>query len=137
MVRLLIIGLLSLSTTVVQADDITDTLDRINNEIVSTELQSLNCLMVAQKNNTITSDCYDANQTLDNINTELMDLVDTLTSDLSDLRDQFPPIMIKIKQYRIRLQKINDNLERAKEITGVYNWTDKVAPSFYLQKINQ
>ena len=106
-------------------------LKRLDTQTLTAEFLALNCLMMAQKSKLITKDCREANRSVTYINKELVLLIDYLTQDGADLGNQSALVMDKIKQYRIRLRKINNNLNRAKKVTGIYNWTNKIAPNYY------
>ena len=116
------------------ATSLDDNLVRLDAETLNTELWALNCVMVAQKSKLITNDCYSADKSVQAIDQQLMKLIDELTTDSELQSAVFYSAMDKIKHFRIRLLKINNNLSLAKKITGVYNWTDKVYPSYYKQR---
>ena len=124
MKKMLMVGLV-LIASYTQAATLAEDLKRINTETLSTEFLALNCVKIAQKDKRITADCHTA------INSELEVLIDYLTQDIVALGPEFYDAMGNIKQFRSRLIKINDNLDRAKKVTGIYNWTDKIAPNYY------
>ena len=131
MVKKMLMAGLVLIASYTQAATLTEDLKRLNTETLSTEFLALNCIKIAQKDKLITADCRTAIIAVQRIDSELEVLIDYLTQDIVALGPEFYDAMGKIKQFRSRLIKINDNLDRAKKVTGIYNWTDKIAPSYY------
>ncbi len=131
MIKYLLKGMLVLFCTYGYANTLMTDLDRLNTETLNAEFLAVNCIKSAQKDKLITEDCYEANRDVTIIDKELVGLIDYLTQDEQDLGTQFYVALSKIKQYRTRLKKVNNNLNIAKKVTGVYNWTDKVPPSYY------
>ena len=127
---MLMVGLV-LIASYTQAATLAEDLKRINTETLSTEFLALNCVKIAQKDKRITADCHTAIIAVQRIDSELEVLIDYLTQDIVALGPEFYDAMGNIKQFRSRLIKINDNLDRAKKVTGIYNWTDKIAPNYY------
>ncbi|RUR12574.1 hypothetical protein [Legionella sp. km772] len=134
MIKRLLLGVLILWGSYSQAASLLTDLNTLDKETLTAEFLALNCLMVAQKSKLITTDCRQANRLVVYIDKQLVTLIDYLTKDGADLGNDFYVAMSKIKQYRTRLQKVNNNLNLVKKITGIYNWTDKLAPSYYQYK---
>lgn len=132
MLKCLFFGALVFFASYSQAQNLLMTdLDGLNRETLRAEFLALNCLMEAQESKLITKDCRNAERMVVGIDQELVFLVNYLMKDGMSLGKEFTIVMSKIKDFRTRLDKVNDNLERAKKITGIYNWTNDIAPSYY------
>ena len=116
------------------ASPLNEELECLNVETRKTEFWALNCIMVAQKNKVIINDCYNADRAVRSIDKQLMKLVDTLTLDPEAEGPEFYTAIKKIKHYRSRLRKVDNNLSLAKKISGNYNWSNTIYPSYYLYK---
>lgn len=132
MLKRLLIGALVLFAPYSQAQNLLMTdLEGLNRETLRAEFLALNCLMEAQKSKLITQDCRNADHMVAVINQEMVLLVNYLMKDGMSLGNEFEIVMFKIKDFKARLDKVDDNLEMAKKITGIYNWTNDIAPSYY------
>lgn len=109
-------------------------LARLNEETLKTEFWSLDCLVAAQKDKILVQDCYWADNSLRTINAQLVNLVHDLTEDADQYDTEFYTALTSVKQMRTRLRKVDNNLARVKRITGFYNWSNTLYPSYYQQQ---
>jgi hypothetical protein len=131
MIRFLLLSVLILYGGLSHAEDLMADLETLNLETLQAEKSASNCLIVAQNEQIVIDDCQQASLLLEDINQKFSSFTNLLFSDMTLSKAESSLVMHLINDYNLRLKKATADIKMAKKITGIYNWTNPIAPNYY------